>query len=158
MIKITNDIINLLENVFMHVEYEEFIDNSSSNVWFRITGEDVEQNFFTLDVDVFQDKINFKRTGDFATLDHTMDNVFDSNEKLLMFLIKEKFIPKHCEFQYAICITPELNFVKFIGLTKCEQFYIYEYLTGIYGFVNGDTRFEVLKINDPSIVDINDVF
>ena len=33
MIKITEDFIHLLENVFKDVEYEEFIDNGNTNIW-----------------------------------------------------------------------------------------------------------------------------
>ena len=158
MIKITEDFIHLLENVFKDVEYEEFIDNGNTNIWMRISGEDVEQNWFTLDIDAYTDKIHLKRYGDIATLDHIMDNIFESNEQLLMFLLKEKFIPPYCEFLADIYITPSMNFAKFIGYTKCEEYIIYEYLTGIEGYVGEDTRFEVVKYNDPTFVDINNVF
>ena len=67
MLKITEDFIHLLENVFKDVEYEEFIDNRNTNIWMRISGEDVEQNWFTLDIDAYTDKIHLKRYGNIAT-------------------------------------------------------------------------------------------
>lgn len=150
MIKVTTKFVDLLKHIFFEVDYEEYIDNGESNLWIRLCGEDSEEKYFTLDIDIFKEQVHFKKTGDFGTHSHRMENIFNSNEQLLFFLMKEKFIPNTCELLPNIHITPDSKICKRIGKTNDDQYYIYEYLTGVNGYVNYDTRFEVRHFLDTS--------